>query len=89
MVEESGTSYNLVVLNAESNDAGRYTCHCLTMSSSALAEIILLGKKEFKRHHINLVYKEISKSQLNTYSESHIHKIIRREERRCPGLDNK
>ena len=44
VVEEYGNSYNLVVLNAEEDDAGRYDCHCATMSSLALAEIILLGK---------------------------------------------
>ena len=44
VVEEYGNSYNLVVLNAEVDDAGRYDCYCATMSSSALAEIILLGK---------------------------------------------
>ena len=46
MVEEgSGNSYNLVVLNADENDAGQYVCDCPTLSSLALAEIILLGKK--------------------------------------------
>ena len=45
MVEEgSGNSYNLVVLNADVDDAGQYACYCATMFSSALAEIILLGK---------------------------------------------
>ena len=44
MVEENGKSYNLVVLNADVYDAGRYTCECASLSSSALAEIILIGK---------------------------------------------
>ena len=44
VVEEYGNCYNLVVLNAEMDDAGRYDCYCATMSLSALAEIILLGK---------------------------------------------
>ena len=42
--EGSGNSYNLVLLNADLNDAGRYTCLCATRTSSALTEIILLGK---------------------------------------------
>ena len=44
MVEESGNNYNLIVVNADINDAGRYTCECRTVSSSTLAEIILLGR---------------------------------------------
>ena len=44
LVEESGNSYNLIILNTEPNDAGRYTCNCATQSSSAVAEVILLGK---------------------------------------------
>ena len=44
VVEENGNSYNLVVLNADQDDVGQYTCYCPTLSSSALAEIILLGK---------------------------------------------
>ena len=44
LVEEYGNSYNLVVLNAAEDDAGRYACDCTTLTSSAFAEIILLGK---------------------------------------------
>ena len=44
VVEENENSYNLVVINAAEDDAGQYTCHCATLVSSALAEIILLGK---------------------------------------------
>ena len=43
--EENGNSYNLVVLNAGMDASGRYECYCPTAYSSALAEIILLGKK--------------------------------------------
>ena len=43
LVEGSGNSHNLVVLNAGQEDAGQYTCDCRFVSSSALAEIILLG----------------------------------------------
>ena len=43
--EEYANSYNIVVLNADLNDAGRYTCECSRLSSSASAEIILLGDK--------------------------------------------
>ena len=43
--EESGNRYNLVALNAAQDDARRYACDCPTVSSSALAEIILLGEK--------------------------------------------
>ena len=45
LLEESGSSYNLVILNTDMNDAGRYTCYCATRSSSAYAEVILLGKR--------------------------------------------
>ena len=44
LVEESGNNYNLVILNTDMNDAGRYTCYCATESSSALADVILIGK---------------------------------------------
>ena len=55
LVEEgSENSYNLVILNTAVEDAGQYTCECKTLPSSALAEIVLLDKKESTRHHINL-----------------------------------
>ena len=42
-VEPNSPSHNLVILNADQNDAGRYTCLCSTRSSSALAEVIIIG----------------------------------------------
>ena len=45
--EGSSNSYNLVILNTDLNDAGRYTCYCGTQSSSAFAEVILLRKLWF------------------------------------------
>ena len=51
VVEEYGNIYNLVVLDAAEDDAGQYDCYCATMSSSALAEIILLGKQTLKTNH--------------------------------------
>ena len=35
--------YSLVVIDADMEDAGQYGCHCATLSSTALAEIIMLG----------------------------------------------
>ena len=43
LVEEIERSYNLVVLNAEKNDAWGYQCHCRSLDTYAEAEIILLG----------------------------------------------
>ena len=40
----NGNRYSLIIINAAPGDAGRYTCFCWTVSSSALAEVILLGK---------------------------------------------
>ena len=40
-VEENGNSHNLVVLDAAMGDAGEYECR--TNSSSAFAQVILLG----------------------------------------------
>ena len=41
VVEENGNSYNIVVLNAAQDDAGQYECR--TNSSSAFAQVVLLG----------------------------------------------
>ena len=42
-VQESGTNYNLVILNAAVDDAGQYACQCATKNTFAYAEVILLG----------------------------------------------
>ena len=35
--------YSLVIIDADMEDAGQYGCHCATLSSTALAEMIMLG----------------------------------------------
>ena len=61
LVEEgSGNNYNLVVVNADESDAGRYECDCPTVSSSALAEIILLGEKNTPYSTFSLIQSNIS-----------------------------
>ena len=42
-----GNRYSLIIINAAPGDAGRYTCYCWTVSSSASAEVILLGNCYF------------------------------------------
>ena len=37
--------YSLVVIDADIEDAGQYGCHCGTLSSTALAEMIMLGNR--------------------------------------------
>ena len=44
LVEEiNGNTFNLVILNTEAEDAGQYTCQCVSPTSSAFAQVILLG----------------------------------------------
>ena len=42
VVEESGTNYNLVIINADQQDAGFHTCECASLSTSVVAAVILL-----------------------------------------------
>ena len=39
----NGNIFNLVILNTEAEDAGQYTCQCVSPTSSAFAQVILLG----------------------------------------------
>ena len=44
---EANNAYSLIVLGAESDDAGQYMCNSLVHTSSAYAEIIMLGNLIF------------------------------------------